>query len=813
MGISSVHEIIARSLLLNPEVFNMDVLELWKSFVASLKQRRPRRRQRNRWRSEIEAMEARRMLTSTLLGQHLFPADYPMNQNIANAPVAANSAAIIAHIGSTIHIHPDWGADSASNGNDPLYGIPINVVHGNSTAKINVVIDNYPGESDITPVPIPAHAVIEGDNQNGPVLDLDGDSHLIVWDQDNNVAYELYGVTRPTDPTLFPNTDGDVLPHTDGKWHAAQETVWDMKTDTFRTLGATSADAAGLSILAGLVRPDEGLPVSEGGQGVIDHALRMTLPSRDINPQYIYPASHMVSTSGGTDNLPLGSRLRLANTTAVNTLISHMPPESQIIARAMQKYGLIVADIGSSMYVTGTSASVDANNNIHLTWNMDDLLASNGLAALTAGDFQVVNLAPVVTSLSTATGSAGQTITITGHNFSGAAGNLSVFFNSTKATSVNVLSDSQISVVAPAGSGTVAITVQSGKNETDNISDDPHANVNAPIFGYGVSAKTSFTYGAIPRISVTGGPFVYDGAAHPATVTVTGSVAGDLHPTGTTAVTYTVGSTTSSSAPVFAGVYTVKVTFTSTDPKSSSTTGTGTLTIKPVVSTASVQLVHAWQNISTGSVLLTTFSVMTGQALVAANFGGSINWGDGTALDTSTVQAVVSGNLVKIFGTHTYSKSGPFHPAVILVFQKTVSAAATSTPSVVVVPDISSSVRMPHSTPAKVVNNASPFNGLYQGSLGVTNLSATVLQGNLQIVLPGFAATSPGVTLSNAFINVGGTLKPLSLSTDSVGDPVISIPASLVGSLAQNGTLSLTVYFTNPNAIKIVYATKLYKVS
>lgn len=800
----------------------MDALKFWKSFIASLKQQSPRRRRRNQWRSDIEALEARQMLTSTLLGQQLFPADNPMNQNIANAPLAANSAAIIAHIGASIPIHPDWGADSTANGSSPLYGIPVNVVHGNSTAKINVVIDNYPGESDITPVPIPAHAVIEGDNQNGPISDLDGDSHLIVWDEDNNVAYELYGVTRPTDPTLFPNTNGDVLPHTDGKWHAAQETVWDMKTNTFRSLGATSADAAGLSILAGLVRPDEGLPVSQGGQGEIDHALRMTLPSGDIDSQYIYPASHMVSVSSGADKLPLGSRLRLANTTAINTLITNMPPQSQIIARAMQKYGLIVADIGSSMYVTGTSASVDANNNNHLTWNMDDdILASSGLTVLKAGDFQVVNLAPVVTGLSASTGSAGQAITITGRNFSGAAGNLSVFFNTTRATSVSVLSDTQISVVVPAGSGTVAITVQSGKNQTDNISDSPNANVNAPIFGYGISAKTAadqFTYQTappttVPRITVTGGPFVYDGAQHPATVTVTGTVAGSPHPSGTTVVTYKVGSTTSSSAPIYAGVYTVNVTFTSTDPKYASTTGTGTLTIKPVVSTASVQFINSWQNISTGSVLLTTFSVTTGQALVAANFGGSINWNDGTALDTSTVRAVISGNLVKIYGTHTYLTSGPFHPRTILVFQNTVSAAATATPTVVVAADISSSVRMPHSTPIQVVNPSSPYNGLYQGSLSFTNLSATALQGALQIVMPNFSATAPGVTLNNAFLNVGGTLKPLSLTTDSLGDPVISIPASLVGSLAQNSSLSLTVYFKNPSAIKIVYQTKLYKTS
>src|SRR5262249_17732214 len=157
-----------------------------------------------------------------------------------------------------------------------------------------------------------------------------------------------------------------------------------------------------------------------GGQGVINHALRVTLPSGDINPQYVYPASHMVSVSQGTNNVPLGSRLRLAHTPAVNALIANMPPESQILAHAMQQYGLIVTDIGSAMYVSGASASVDASNNINFVWDLNDIFASNGLEVLHAGDFQVVNLKPVVTGLSASSGSAGSTITITGQNFSGA---------------------------------------------------------------------------------------------------------------------------------------------------------------------------------------------------------------------------------------------------------------------------------------------------------------------------------------------------------------------------------------------------------
>ncbi len=460
---------------------------------------------------------------ASILGQQLYPSDYPWNQSIINAPVVTNSAAIIAHIGGSIKIHPDWGADNPANGNDPLYGIPYNVVHGNSTTKINVSIDNYPGESDIVAVPIPANAVIEGDFQGGPnphgggyLANQRGDSHLIVWDEDNNIGYELYGVTRPGDTNLFPNTSGNELSHTDGKWHAAQETVWHFNTDNFRVLSETSADAAGLSILAGQARPDEGLPVSQGGQGVINHAFRMTLPSGDINPKYIYPGSHIVSTSQGANNLPFGARLRLQNTLAVNTLISNMPPESQIVARAMQQYGLILADVGSAMYVTGASASENATNGISLVWNQNDIFVANGLSVLRASNFDVVNLAPIVTSLSVTDASPGGTLTITGQNFSGAAGHLSVFFSGTAAASVNVFSDTQILTTVPGGSGAVDVTVQSGTNEID--SDNPNANVNNPIFGYGTSALTEsdkFTFLApaptIQQVAKNGTNFIMTG--------------------------------------------------------------------------------------------------------------------------------------------------------------------------------------------------------------------------------------------------------------------------------------------------------------
>src|SRR5262249_4692957 len=206
---------------------------------------------------------------------------------------AANSAAIMNNIISHYsdgRLHPDFGQDYRTNAD--LYGIPFNVVHGNSTPHLPVVIDAYPDESDLASAPIPASAVIEGDLQNGPRPGVDnrGDSHLLVYDVDNNIGYEFYRASRPTE-------------NADGLWHADQETVWDMRTNTFRTLGWTSADAAGLSILAGLVRPDEALPVSQGGQGAINHAIRFTLQNSIILNQFLYPASH-IANAGNTCAVP-----------------------------------------------------------------------------------------------------------------------------------------------------------------------------------------------------------------------------------------------------------------------------------------------------------------------------------------------------------------------------------------------------------------------------------------------------------------------------------------------------------------------------
>src|SRR5262249_13193318 len=158
--------------------------------------------------------------------------------------------------------------------------------------------------------------------------------------------------------------------------------------------------------------------------------------------------------------------------------ISQLNPESRIVAQAMRDYGMILADNGSNFFFSGASYSVDASNGFSLTWNDNDIQDTlHGLKSLHYSDFEVVDLKPAVTGLRCQSGSAGTQVTVTGRNFSGAAGHLQVLFGNTPATSVTVLDDSHVVATAPAGSGTVDVRVQSGVTTGSNSS-----NFTSPVF-------------------------------------------------------------------------------------------------------------------------------------------------------------------------------------------------------------------------------------------------------------------------------------------------------------------------------------------
>lgn len=386
-----------------------------------------------RWhlRPHLEPLESRAL--PTLLGNALFPIDNPWNQKITNAPVAANSDTLVASIGLTSHFHPDFGTTYAG----ALNGIPFNVVAG-TQPKVPVTIDAYPNESDLLPIPIPSNAVIEGDPL--PSSQNTGDRHLLVYDKDNNLLYETFNTHRPSEEP-------------DGQWHADSEAVWDLKKDSFRTPGFTSADAAGLPILPGLVRDDEVLD-----QGIITHALRFTV-SRTQNA-YVFPASHVAGSNNPA--LPrMGERFRLKQSVD----ISGFSPANRVILQALKDYGMIVADNGSNWFLSGAPSS---------RWDDNDL---HNLTQIVGSEFEVVDLTPVVSGLDQSSGDTGggATVTISGLNFSGGAGLTQVFFGTTAASNVTVLSDTQLTATAPPhAAGSVDVVVQSPYGKSAVVTADQY---------------------------------------------------------------------------------------------------------------------------------------------------------------------------------------------------------------------------------------------------------------------------------------------------------------------------------------------------
>ena len=289
-----------------------------------------------------------------------FPSSSAWNTNIASAPVDSNSGTIIGALSGS-HLHPDFSTPAGGN-----YGIPYVVVDSNSTPEMSVNMDGYPDQSDITLYPIPANAPIEGAPPN---CSNTGDNHLIVIDKTQCWLYETWS-------TQLCN----------GSWIASNGAVWDLTQNEQRPYGWTSADAAGLPVFAGLVRYDE------VAAGAINHAIRMTVNNTksDLNGGYfVAPATHAAGTSSSTSNI-MGMRLRLKSSFD----LSSYSATNQVILKAMQQYGLIVADNGSNMYFQGTP---DAR------WSDDDL---HNLSAIDASNFEVVQMPTVYDSATAPNGAA-----------------------------------------------------------------------------------------------------------------------------------------------------------------------------------------------------------------------------------------------------------------------------------------------------------------------------------------------------------------------------------------------------------------------
>ncbi len=263
---------------------------------------------------------------AVLAGCPVFPADNHWNLRVDRLPVHPSSDAIVRSIGAGDTMHADFGSGRYEGA--PI-GIPYRTVPRRQR-RVPVSFD-YASESDRGRYPIPRRVPIEGGRSS------DGDRHVIVVDRSRCRLYELF----------------DAHPRAGGRrWHAGSGAIFNLRSNRLRPRGWTSADAAGLPILPGLAR------YPEVRRGRIRHALRFT--ASRTRRAFVYPARHFASSLTGPDLPAMGQRLRLKR----GFDISRFPRQSRIVLRALKRYGMILADNGSSWYVSGAP---------HRGWDNDDL--------------------------------------------------------------------------------------------------------------------------------------------------------------------------------------------------------------------------------------------------------------------------------------------------------------------------------------------------------------------------------------------------------------------------------------------------------
>jgi hypothetical protein len=271
----------------------------------------------------------------------IFPADNALNEDISHAPLDPNSARYIAAIGASGHLHADFGTN-------PAYGIPFTVVSAQQR-RVPISFTAYGEESNPGPYPIPPNAPVEGAGEAG-------DRHVLVLQRGSCRLYELYDARRVG---------------AGAEWDADAGAVFDLRSNALRPEGWTSADAAGLPIFPLLVR------YQEVNAGRIDHALRVTVQRTQRG--YIHPATHYASDSSDPALPPMGLRLRLK----AGFSLAPYHGEALVVLRALKRYGLIVADNGSSWYITGAPDP---------RWNDEDL---DQLKRVPGSAFEVVHTGPI----------------------------------------------------------------------------------------------------------------------------------------------------------------------------------------------------------------------------------------------------------------------------------------------------------------------------------------------------------------------------------------------------------------------------------
>ncbi len=345
-----------------------------------------------------------------------FPTTSAWNTDISQAPLDPNNATITTAAEFTGHLHHDWSSVAGGN-----YGIPYVVVDSSTAPVVPISVVSYASESDVAQAPFPITAPIEGapaDCTGGPGAYV-GDQHVLVLDRNRCMLYETFNTKRCS-----------------GSWSSDSETIWDMQNYEQRPWGWTSADAAGLPIFPGLVRYDE------VAAGEINHAIRFTMPHTrsDANGGYfVEPASHAAGNNSSTPNV-MGMRIRLKASFNISTYSA----ANQVILTAMKKYGMILADNGSSFYFQGVPDT---------RWDDNDLVKLDSIAS---SNFEVVQMTPTYPGYDDNTAPTGAPPTINSFN----ASSTSVTTGTAVTLSWDVSNDSYdfIDVLGGVRGGSVSVT-------------------------------------------------------------------------------------------------------------------------------------------------------------------------------------------------------------------------------------------------------------------------------------------------------------------------------------------------------------------
>jgi hypothetical protein len=245
----------------------------------------------------------------------VFPANSYWHADVSGLPVHARSDQWMSNMSADRDLHPDFGP---SYGEQPVpYGIPITVVKG-THRKVRVSF-GYADESDKVRYPLGSDTKIEGGWK------ADGDRHALVVDRSTCRLYETFATRRSAS----------------GKWRAGSGATWSLRSNRLRPDGWTSADAAGLPILPGLLR------LGEVKRGKVDHAIRFTTDTTDRS--HVWPARHDAGSVSDPSYPPMGAWFRLRSSFPVSSYRA----DTRTILRAMKRHGMVLADNGSPWFFQG----------------------------------------------------------------------------------------------------------------------------------------------------------------------------------------------------------------------------------------------------------------------------------------------------------------------------------------------------------------------------------------------------------------------------------------------------------------------------